>query len=134
MLHKPKVVVALKKIELNIQKLDTGIEETFYQINQPAAGITFKKVVEGLLAFDGRLILQTLFFRGEYNGHFIDNTSEGELKAWLSLVQKIHPEYVMIYSIDRGTPAKNLEKIGKSELNAIAAKVEEAGIKTAVYA
>jgi len=134
MLHKPKVVEALKKIELNIQKLDTGIEKTFYQINQPAAGIAFNKVVEGLLAFDGRLILQTLFFRGAYNGNFIDNTTTEELEAWLHLVQKINPEYVMIYSIDRGTPAKNLEKIGEAELNAIAGIVEKVGIRTAVYA
>ncbi len=90
--------------------------------------------MEGLLVFDGLLILQTLFFRGAYNGNFIDNTTTEELEAWLHLVQKIRPEYVMIYSIDRGTPAKNLEKIGEAELNAIAGIVEKVGIRTAVYA
>ncbi len=134
MLHKPVVVEALKKIELNIQKLDSGIEKTFYLINQPAAGISFKKIVDGLLAFDGKLILQTLFFRGEYNGQYSDNTTTEELDAWLHLVKKIQPESVMIYTFERGTPADNLEKLSEDELKAIAKMVEQAGFKTAVFA
>ncbi|PLX00584.1 MAG: radical SAM protein [Marinilabiliales bacterium] len=133
MLHKPKVVKALKKIELNIQKLDSGIENTFNLINQTAKGLSFEKIVNGLLAFEGKLIIQTLFLRGEYNGHFIDNTTPEEIDAWLQLVKKINPEYVMIYPIDRGTPAKNLQKIPENQLNEIAAQVEKAGIKTKVY-
>jgi wyosine [tRNA(Phe)-imidazoG37] synthetase (radical SAM superfamily) len=133
MLHKPKVVKALKKIELNIQKLDSGIENTFNLINQTAKGLSFEKIVNGLLAFEGKLIIQTLFLRGEYNGHFIDNTAPEEIDAWLQLVKKINPEYVMIYPIDRGTPAKNLQKIPENQLNEIAEQVEKAGIKTKVY-
>lgn len=133
MLHKPKVVEALKKIELNIQKLDSGIESTFNLINQTAKGLSFDKIVKGLLSFKGKLIIQTLFLRGEYNGHQIDNTTTREVDAWLQLVKKINPEYVMIYPIDRGTPAKNLQKIPEDELNEIAAQVEKEGIKTKVY-
>jgi wyosine [tRNA(Phe)-imidazoG37] synthetase (radical SAM superfamily) len=133
MLHKPKVVKALKKIELNIQKLDSGIENTFNLINQTAKGLSFEKIVNGLLAFEGNIIIQTLFLRGEYNGNHIDNTTPEEIEAWLKLVKKIQPEYVMIYPIDRGTPAKNLQKIPEEQLNEIAAQVEKAGIKTKVY-
>ncbi len=79
------------------------------------------------------LIIQTLFLRGEYNGHFIDNTTPEEIEAWLKIVKKVEPEYVMIYSIDRGTPAKNLQKIPEEQLKQIAARVEEEGIKTKVY-
>lgn len=133
MLRKPKVVEALKKIELNIQKLDSGIENTFNLINQSAKGLSFDKIVDGLLAFEGKLIVQTLFLRGEYNGHFIDNTTPEEIDAWLTIVKKIKPEYVMIYPIDRGTPAKDLQKIPEEQLNEIAAQVEKEGIKTKVY-
>ena len=133
MLHKPKVVKALKKIELNIQKLDSGIENTFNLINQTAKGLSFEKIVNGLLAFEGKLIIQTLFLRGEYNGNHIDNTTPEEIEAWLKIVKKVQPEYVMIYPIDRGTPAKNLQKIPEEQLNEIAAQVEKAGIKTKVY-
>lgn len=133
MLHKPKVVKALKKIELNIQKLDSGIENTFNLINQSAKGLSFDRIVDGLLAFEGKIIIQTLFLRGEYNGHFIDNTTPEEIEAWLKIVKKINPEYVMIYPIDRGTPAKDLQKIPEEQLNEIAAQVEKEGIKTKVY-
>ncbi len=50
----------------------------------------------------------------------LDNTTPLEIKAWLNLVKKIKPEYAMIYPIDRGTPAKNLQKISEEELNNIA--------------
>jgi len=133
MLHKPKVVNALMKIEKNILKLDTGIEKTFNSLNQPNGNLMLQKVVEHLEAFNGKLIIQTLFVRGSYNGHYIDNTSEKEMNAWLSLIKKINPEYVMIYPIDRGTPAKGLEKVSEAELNKIAKQVEKEGVKTEVY-
>jgi wyosine [tRNA(Phe)-imidazoG37] synthetase (radical SAM superfamily) len=133
MIHKNKVREALMKVDKNILKLDTGIEETFRRLNRAAGKLTLKKVVEHLQLFNGDLILQTLFVRGEYKGHFIDNTSEEEIRAWLPLVKKIRPQYVMIYPIDRGTPVKTLEKIPKSELQNIARQLEDAGIKTEVY-
>jgi len=120
-------------VEMNIQKLDTGIESTFQLLNQPLGNLTISKVVDNLLLFKGNLIVQTLFVRGSYNGHYIDNTTPEEISAWLPLVKKINPQYVMIYPIERGTPAEGLEKIPESELNAIAAKVEAEGVKTKVY-
>jgi len=133
MLHKEKVTKALQKLDKNIQKLDSGIEETFMAINQASGKISLDKIIEGLLLFEGKLIIQTLFMRGEYNGKFIDNTTDEEVEAWLNIVKKINPEYVMIYPIERGTPAKNIEKISKEKLDIIAKQVEEAGIKAEVY-
>jgi len=133
LIHKKPIRDALMKIDKNILKLDTGIETTFKLLNQAAGNLTLKQIVDNLLLFEGNLILQTLFVRGWYKGHFIDNTSEKELEAWIPLVKKIDPEYVMIYPIDRGTPVKELQKISEKELNEIAEKVEAEGIKTEVY-
>ena len=133
MLHKSKVREALKKTDKNIQKLDTGIEGTFRKLNQAQGNLSLEKIIENLLSFDGKLIIQTLFVRGEYNGNTIDNTTPAEIEAWLEIVKKIKPEYVMIYPIERGTPAKGLEKIPENELKAIAEKVEAVGVKTEVY-
>lgn len=133
MLHKEKVTKALQKVDKNIQKLDSGIEETFEAINQASGKISLDKIIEGLLLFEGKLIIQTLFMRGEYNGKFIDNTTDEEVEAWLEIVKKVNPEYVMIYPIERGTPAKNIEKISIDKLDEIAKKVESAGIKAEVY-
>lgn len=133
MLHKPDVIEALKKVDMNILKLDTGIQSTFELLNQHQGTLTIEKLVEQLISFEGNLIIQTLFVRGFYDGHYIDNTTPEEIEAWLPLVQKINPEYVMIYPIDRGTPVKELEKIPESELNEIAQKVNSKGIPTKVY-
>ncbi|MCF6171392.1 MAG: radical SAM protein [Bacteroidales bacterium] len=133
LLHKAKIREALKKTDKNIQKLDTGIEETFKLLNQPSGNLSLARIVENLLAFDGKLIIQTLFVRGEFKDNIIDNTRPEELDAWLELIKKINPEYVMLYPIERGTPAKSLEKIPESELKTIAEKVEAAGIRTEVY-
>ncbi len=133
MLHKPSVVAALKKVDKNILKLDSGIADTFEKINQAKSGITLDKIIDGLMSFDGKLIIQTLLFKGEYNGNYIDNTTDKEVEAWLDIVKKINPEYVMLYPIDRGTPAKDLIKLTKDELEAVATKVREAGIKVQVY-
>ncbi len=53
MLHKKSVVDALKKVDKNILKLDSGIEETFNRINQAKSGISLDRIVEGLMSFDG---------------------------------------------------------------------------------
>jgi len=133
MLHKRKIRETLKKTDKNIQKLDTGIEETFQLLNQPQGNLTLNKIIDNLLSFDGKLIIQTLFVRGNYKGNFIDNTTSTEIETWLKVIKKINPEYVMIYPIERGTPAKGLEKIPENELKAIAEKVEVVGVKTEVY-
>jgi wyosine [tRNA(Phe)-imidazoG37] synthetase (radical SAM superfamily) len=133
MIHKREVKEALKKVEMNILKLDTGIQATFDLLNQFQGKMTVTELAERLISFEGKLIIQTLFVRGHYKGHYIDNTTPVEIDAWLPLVKKINPEYVMIYPIDRGTPVKELEKVSESELNAIARQVEEQGIKTEVY-
>lgn len=133
LIHKKSIRDALMKVEKNILKLDTGIESTFKLLNQASGNLALNKIVENLLLFEGKLIIQTLFVRGWYKGHFIDNTSEKELEAWIPLIKKINPEYVMIYPIDRGTPVKELQKISEKELKEIAEKVEEEGIKTEVY-
>lgn len=133
MLHKPSVVEALKKVDKNILKLDSGIEDSFNKINQATGGITFDKIVKGLLSFEGKLIIQTLLFKGEYNGNYIDNTTDEEIDAWLKIVKKINPEYVMLYPIDRSTPAKDLEKIPAAELERIAEIIRKEGIDVKVY-
>ncbi len=132
-LHKKRVKEALKKVDQNIQKLDAGTEEMFQLINQPLGSVSLEKIVDKLVSFDGNLIIQTLFLRGNYNGQKIDNTGRTQFDAWLALVKKVKPQYVMIYPIDRDTPTSGLEKITPSEMDNIARKIRFAGVKTEVY-
>jgi len=79
------------------------------------------------------VIIQSLFLRGEHEGEKVDNTDPGEIEAWIVLLKQIIPEYVMIYPIDRATPAQNLEKVSFEELTQIAEQVNHIGIKTKVF-
>jgi len=132
MLHKASVVRSLLKVEDNIQKLDSGFEETIRKIDCPASNFNLNAVVENLKSFHGKVIIQTLFLRGNFKGEIIDNTTEDEIAAWLKLVAEIKPSQVMIYTIDRDTPATGLEKIKLDELELIAFRAREIGFTVQV--
>ena len=44
--------------------------------------------------------------RGQFDGQRVDNTTEFEVGAWLAAVERIRPRDVMIYTLDRDTPAR----------------------------
>ncbi|WP_282036760.1 radical SAM protein [Saccharicrinis aurantiacus] len=131
-LHKPAVVAALSKIEDNILKLDGGLIEVIKILDQPNKTFSLEKVVDQMVSFRGNLIIQTMFVKGEFNGVDVDNTTEENVDAWLKLLSKIKPKSVMLYSIDRDTPAKGLIKVGKDEMDTIAERVNLLGIQTQV--
>ena len=63
----------------------------------------------------------------------IDNTSDEKVAAWIDTLKQIRPYKVMIYTIDRETPVRTLEKIPKVELDAIADRIhKETGIEVSV--
>jgi len=132
MLHKPSVIKALLKVEDNIQKLDSGFEETIRRIDCPTSNFRLKDVVENLKSFNGKVIVQTLFLHGKFKDEIIDNTTEAEIEEWLKMVVEINPSQVMIYTIDRDTPATGLEKVKIDELNRIADRIRAVGFKVQV--
>lgn len=133
LIHKSKIFNALLKVDHNILKLDAGSETQFQRINLPNAKISISKLVENLCKFKGDLIIQTLFLSGKYKGENIDNTTDDEVNLWLEHLKKIKPKKVMIYPIDRETPAQDLNKTPKGKLDEIAKKVQTLGIATEVY-
>jgi wyosine [tRNA(Phe)-imidazoG37] synthetase (radical SAM superfamily) len=134
MLYKPQVTEALKRVDQNILKLDSAFDSTIQRINQPRVDFNAKELVENLKAFEGKLIIQTLFLRGAFDGKTIDNTTDVEVDGWLELVKAIKPQEVMVYTIARDTPAVGLEKVSLKDLKAIAARVEALGIPVQVSA
>jgi wyosine [tRNA(Phe)-imidazoG37] synthetase (radical SAM superfamily) len=125
LISRPNVFEALKKVDQNILKLDSAFEATVNLINNPQGSYSTKKLVDKLKEFEGRLIIQTMFLKGTYNGLVVDNTTEVEVSAWLELLLQIKPNELMIYTIARDTPAKDLEKVEVDELNAIAARAKQ---------
>ena len=133
MLHNKPVFDALNKIENNVLKIDTVVEETFRTLNQPYSNTSLQTIIDNIKRFNGNQVIQTLFIRGRFMDKTIDNTTDSEINAWLEVLKEINPKYVMIYPVDRGTPVSGLEKISKSELDKIAKRVEAIGIKTKTY-
>jgi wyosine [tRNA(Phe)-imidazoG37] synthetase (radical SAM superfamily) len=118
---------ALLKADLNILKLDSAKSETIKRINCPKGSYNLKEVIAVMKRFNGRFMVQTLFFRGIHEGSLVDNTTVEEIDAWLDAIRQVRPSGVMIYSIARDTAVSGLERISPEELAAIAARVEKAG-------
>lgn len=128
-LHREEVRRALLRVDNNILKLDSAFDATARLMNNPQSpAYTVSGVVEQMKGFDGHLTVQTMFLRGECDGRKVDNTTEEEVSAWLRLIEEIRPRQVMVYSLDRDTPCRTLEKVPREELQAIAARVEALGI------
>ncbi|MDC1106297.1 radical SAM protein [Prolixibacteraceae bacterium] len=123
--HRKQVVEALNMVDDNIMKLDGGNEEIIRAIDQPVGPFDINDTIDRLKQFDGDLIIQTLFMRGVFNGKTVDNTTKEEIEAWVECIKKIHPRQVMIYSLDRDTPAQGLIKVKKEELEEIATYIRE---------
>lgn len=131
-IHREDVRRALRRVDNNILKLDSAFDTTVQLVNKPQGAYTVERTVELMQLFEGEMILQTMFLRGEYDGRRVDNTREEEVEAWLRLVERIAPRQVMVYSLDRDTPCKTLEKVSRDELKKIATRVEALGIPCSV--
>ncbi len=135
MAGKPDVFAALQKVDNNILKLDSALPHTFRIINRPVSPNCLPEgVIADLKRFNGQCIVQTIMIRGEFDGQRFDNTTDAELDALLDAYRQIQPREVMLYSIDRKTPAENLEKVSKEELERIANRFRKEGIKVQVNA
>ena len=132
MLHRPEVVAALRKVDNNILKLDTVSDDYVRRVDRPAAAFSAAKVVDALAAFAGHVVVQTLFMGGEHDGRSVDNTGEEYVGPWIEALRRISPQKVMVYTIDRETPAPHLRKASPETLDTIAERVREAGFEVEV--
>ena len=127
MLGKPAVANALKLVDNNILKLDSAIANTLRIINRPQSpNVIPEGIIEDLKQFSGQCIVQTMMLRGDWEGNHIDNTTEAEVKALIKAYKTIGPREIMLYSIDRQTPAQSLEKVPIDELKTIGQRIEKA--------
>ena len=131
-IHKPEVFDALNKIDNNILKLDTIDAAYINKVDRPTGHYDVKQVIECMKAFKGNLIVQTLFMKGTFEGENVDNTTDAYVLPWLEVVKEIAPRQVMIYTIDRETPAPDLLKATHEELDRIGQLVRNAGIPCSV--
>lgn len=133
-LDRPGVAAALRKVDNNILKLDSAITPTMQIIDRPTdSRFTSERAIELIEPFGKQCIVQTMMLRGNYDGHEIDNTTDAEVSALIEAYRRIGPAEVMLYSIDRKTPAEDLRKVSREELETIADRIRrESGVHVQV--
>lgn len=125
-----EVFEALKRVDNNIVKLDTVDADYIARVDRPVGRYDLPRLMECMRAFEGRCIIQTMFMKGvDAEGVSVDNTTVEYVEPWLDAVEHIAPREVMIYTIDRETPAQGLLKATPDELDGIVARLQARGIK-----
>ena len=131
---RPEIFKALLEVDNNILKLDSAIDSTIKKLDRPTLPhFSAEKIIPELQRFGKKCIIQTMILRGEYDGEHIDNSTPAEIDALIEAYRAISPAEIMIYSIDRQTPARNLVKVPREEREAIAARITaETGVAVQV--
>lgn len=129
---KPKVFEALMKVDNNIQKLDTVNPDYISRVDRPIGHYDLQAIIDQLKAFQGHVIIQTMFMTGYSEGVSVDNTASCFVEPWLKAVKEIAPRQVMIYTIDRETPDHDLRKADKAVLDRIGQQVRDAGLEVSI--
>lgn len=106
MIGRDAVAAALMRVDNPILKIDASSDELVRKINKPVGSYSLAEIVDNLRKFEGRFILQTMFLRSPE----FDSASPEALEAWMDIVRELKPREVMVYTIDRETPDKSLEK------------------------
>ena len=121
--HVDAVFEALRKVDNPIMKIDAPTDELAARINRPAPGYSVERTVQALKRFQGDFVLQTMFLKSSD----FDSASPEVLGPWMDIVRELRPRLVQLYSIDRPTPAKGLQKYSTEQMKAFAAPLLDEG-------
>ncbi len=116
---------ALMKVDNPIMKIDASTDGRIALINQPSGHYRLSEIVEGLLKFNGNFILQTMFL----DSPAFSTADPDNLEGWYGLVRKLKPRELMVYTLDRETPQKNLVKYTVERMEELVAPLREEGFK-----
>ncbi len=129
LITRPAVFDALKKVDNNILKLDTADVDFINNVDRPGTTYRPGDIIERMKAFNGDIVIQTIFLKGNVDGKEIDNTVDAYVLPWIEALKTIAPREVMVYTIDRETPHKGLQKATREELDRIVALLHADGFK-----
>ena len=121
MAYKDDIFRALSRVDNPILKLDAPTDSDVALVNRPTGRYSVEEVVKSLERFDGNFILQTMFLKAPRfrSGDWVD--------GWMSLVRRLRPRKIMVYTIDRETPMKGLEKYTVEEMRALVQPLMDEG-------
>ena len=114
----PEVFEALRLVDNPILKLDAPTAELAARINRPTGKYDVEEIVSGMEKFNGDFVMQTMFLR---------SSSPEVLMPWMDIVRRVHPREIMVYTIDRPTPATGLQKFTEAEMRELVRPLIEEG-------
>ncbi len=120
------VLLSLKRLDNPILKIDAVSDAGIRLINRPSGRFDLKLMIEKLQLFDGDFILQTMFLAGE---GFDSSELVGD---WMDLVRKVRPREIMVYTIDRETPSKNLVKFSVQRMEELTKPLRDEGFNVKI--
>ena len=125
LIGRPAVAEALMKVDNPILKIDASSDSLIAQINKPVGRYRLDEVVEAMMKFEGRFVLQTMFLKSPD----FDTAEPDALEKWMEIVRKVKPREIMVYTIDRETPDKSLAKYTVEEMTAFVQPLIDEGFR-----
>ena len=122
------VFQALRKVDNPILKIDAPTAALAEKINQPQCDYDVDRIVEDLRRFEGDFVLQTMFLVSPD----FDSSSPEVLQGWMRIVRELRPREVMVYTIDRETPMKGLQKMSVERMRALVQPLVDEGFRIQV--
>jgi len=123
MIGRKAVADALKKVNNPILKLDAPYQEGVMLVNKPQGQWKIEEVIVNLKAFEGNFILQTMFLKWD------EFDTSAHVAEWMDIVRELRPREIMVYTLDRETPQKNLQKFTVEEMTELVKPLIEEGFK-----
>ena len=109
-ISRPEVREALRKVDNPILKLDAETEAQAAIVNRPEGHYSVEEIVQNMALFEGNFVLQTMFLKG-------DGWETADwVEEWMTLVRRLRPREVMVYTIARETPMQGLRKYTAAEM------------------
>ena len=126
--HQSPIRQTLMKLDKRIMKLDAGDEETFMVVNRPHSSVSLEGILMGLCQLKD-ISIQAAFMKGR-----IENINRTNVEAWIRAIQRIKPNDIQMYTIDRPSADGSIEKVERSVLEEIAQEVtDRTGIVARVF-
>ena len=120
-LGRKEVFDALRKVDNPILKLDAVTTADAKKINRPQGRYSTDAVIRNMEKFKGGFVLQTMFLRSP------DFDSADTVGEWMDIVRSLRPREVMVYTIDRETPAQGLQKYTAEQMRELVLPLIEEG-------
>lgn len=112
LIEREEIAEALMKVDNPILKIDASSDELIAAINRPVGTYRLEDTMKAMLKFNGNFILQTIFLKSPD----FDTAAPAALEKWIELVRTVKPREIMVYTIDRETPDKRLQKYTVEEM------------------